>query len=265
MTYEICDNSVLGDISPLNSDVLKEIFKILTCQMYTKLSLVSKDWKKLADDSPIFKDLIFNKIVFSPHDWNHFLGPLPAVEMEEPYKLLPKNFVEILAKKCTAFLGKRILDTHKLIWIPEKIKDKPLTVNCLKIFLEQNNNNNDFKLKEGDTVINSGWVLMANEVIAASLGKPYLAQQNLLDVFNRKDEIDWQVPKLSEVITCLSLIYLKFGKNTVADPTYTWCQEKEKTLRRQIAIKYYADSLMHTNAYFNNNYDFIGVAPIWHL
>lgn len=247
-------------IPTLDPDVLKEIFKILTCQMYSKLSLVSKKWNKLVDDS-LFKEIIYKNLAFTPFDWDDCCGPLSKEEMEEPFKLLPKNIVDILKKKCTAFSDKRILDTHKLIWIPEKIMGKQLTVNCLKKLLKKTDDGGS--QLEGDTLISSGWVLMANEVLTGSLGKPYSVQKIFLESLNKKDEIAWEVPKLSEVITCLSLIYLKFGKIAAADSLYTWCQEKDD--RRQIAIKCYADSLMHSNGYFNNNYDFIGVAPIWHL
>ncbi len=251
-------NENQSPISSLISDVLKEIFSILNCSMYAKLSLVSKKWNKVADQS-LFKELLLNKIAFTPHDWNRYCGLLSEEEIKKQFNTLPKNIFDILKKECK-ILDKRILDTHKLIWIPEKFNEKPLTLNYLKK-LTNLTFDNDFQL--GDTPISSGWILMANAVLASSLNKPYSNQNNLLETFNIKDNLSWQVPTLTEVIACLSLIYLKFGKNAELHSSYTWCQDKNN--KKQIAIKWSADSTLHILAYAYKQYDFIGIAPIWHL
>src|SRR5947209_126222 len=60
--------------------------------------------------------------VFAESDWNELGG---RVALAPP---LPQNMEEIWEGPCPIFPGKRVTDTHVLVYIPTTVDDKPLTL-----------------------------------------------------------------------------------------------------------------------------------------
>jgi len=218
----------------LPNDVLKIIFDELTLEKVVSCSVVCKIWKRLV--KTCLKTKIFQEYACSPMLWNEIFGK-GAVTHEEilkAYRLLPDNIVKILKSPCEIFPGKKIIETHMLVWIPDTIKGKLLT---LKSFGELIKQKEEFSknplgyrriwssivLQKGGKSFNSGWVLMTTEIIPETLNKSYEAQSTLVKSLKGC----YEVPKIAEVVVCIVAYYFKTKTRLFSDGqlNYVRCQE----------------------------------------
>ena len=222
----------------LPNDMLKKIFSEADIQGLGTIACFNKNCNKLA--SPILRKKIYDEICFNPAHWNKYCGDgtVSNEEIDKAFKLLPQNINEILKSPCPAFPGKRVMDTHMLIWIPKSINGKPLTIDSFGEFLKQQpefaNNPTGYRRigdhiaqQEGGNQIKSGWVLMTTDVIPDSRKKSYDKQQKMVANLNKSGQTDYRVPKTGEAIVCIMADYLRSKKRLFSDDpwTYTRCQE----------------------------------------
>ena len=225
---------------PYHPDIWKVIFSTLNFKDLQNCSHVSKECYKLANDPVFSKEVVFNEFCFNPSHWNKFCGDgtVSNEEIEKAFKLLPPNINEILKSPCPAFPGKRIVDTHMLVWIPESINGKKLTLDSFGKLLKQQpefaNNPTGYRRigghiaqQKGGNQIKSGWVVMTTDVIPDSRNKSYAKQQKMVANLNKSGQTDYRVPKAGEAIVCIMADYLRSKKRLFSDDpwAYTRCQE----------------------------------------
>ena len=215
-------------------DVLKIIFDSLTLEKVVSCSVVSKLWKQLV--KTCLKDKIFQEYACSPMLWNEIFGrgSVTHEEILKAYRLLPDNIVEILKSPCEIFAGKRIIETHMLVWIPDAIEGKLLTLRSFGELIKQkeefSKNPLGYRriwssiiLQKGGKPFKSGWVLMTTDVIPETLNKSYEAQSFI--VKSLKGYYD--VPKIAEAVVCVVAYYFKTKTRLFSDGqlNYARCRE----------------------------------------
>ncbi len=224
----------------LPQDVLKLIFAELNFKKLVSISLVCREWNQLANDPLLQKEIAW-KLGFTPLHWNKFCGEGTVVdeEIEKAYQLLPNDIGEILKKPCPAFEGKRLLETHLLIWIPENICGEALSHSSFKKLLEQNPEfpkycegfvyEEDFIVQPSiSRLVKSRFVLISNNILPNSQKKDYTFQKKIVKSFNINNESGWRVPKLIETLVCIFAEYLRSGTRLYLNRStpFIRCQEK---------------------------------------
>src|SRR5437899_3208608 len=63
--------------------------------------------------------------IFSAKEWETFCGKV------SPAPALPHNIENIWQSQCPAFLGKKVYETHMLVYLPTIVNEKPLTLKSL--------------------------------------------------------------------------------------------------------------------------------------
>lgn len=227
---------------PYHNDIWKKIFSNLNFRELKNLASVSIECCRLVNEPSFSKDAIYCDFSFNPSHWNQFFG-LESVSNDENKKAidsLPKNINEILMSPCPAFAGKRVMDTHMLVWIPESVRGKPLTINSFGLLLKQypefSKSETGYQFicdqivqKIGDNAIQPGWVLMTTDVVPGSRENSFDEQKELVANLNKDGQTDYRVPNAGEAIVSISTKNLISGTKKCIfslDPlAYTRCQE----------------------------------------
>lgn len=211
----------------LNQDVLKKIFMELDFRKMSSCALVCKEWNQAVNDPSLIKENIFQKFSFSPLHWNEFYGAdtISSEEMETARCLLKTHIFEILKSTCPAFPKKRIMDTHMLVWIPEKIKGKIVTILSFGELQRYQYIWSKILEEVAPLPVESGWVLMTTNILPDSMNKFYDEQQSYIESFNRNGNVNWRVPKLAEAIICISAKYLKYENHNQYKDVYTRAED----------------------------------------
>lgn len=231
----IFDNHSINFSLPYHPDIWNVILSKLNFKELQKCSLVSKECYKLANDPIFSKEVVFNEFCFNPSHWNKFFGCGTVLneEIDKAFKLLPNNINEILKSPCLKFPLKRIMDTHMLIWIPETINGKTVTINSFIELLKQQAESSESKIdiaiwnriiqQEGGKQLKSGWVLMTTDIILGSRDKSYFRQIKLIAELNGNGQTNYRISKTGEAIVFIMADYLKSKKRSFnCDPwTYT--------------------------------------------
>jgi len=135
-----------------------------------------------------------------------------------------------------------MFDTHLLVLVPETVNGKPFYLNGIKkLFKSQkignktcyNSKTSDYVVRElGGKTFLSHWVLMTRDIIPDSQNKTYEQQQQLVIKHNKKNQINYEIPKMLEVVTAIFMHYIETGEALYSEDkfgaqlTYTRCQEK---------------------------------------
>jgi len=233
----------LKKIPTIPADIWKEIFLESGIQGLKSSFTVSREWNQFIKNSISFKEYVYKIFAFSPLHWNKFFGEgtLSNQEINNAFKLLPDTLREILKSPCLAFPGKTFMETHKLVWIPEFINEKRLSINSFDELLKQkmgfSKNEVGYLLiqdevmqNEGDKPVECGFMLITNNVLPNSQNINYRAQQLLLESFKEGDLPIYRVPKIGEVMICTITEYLRSGNRLLPDIpwVYTRCQENDE-------------------------------------
>ena len=221
----------------LPNEVCKVIFSDVNFKELRNCSLVDKKWNKLTNDPMLVKKMIYEGFCFNPSHWNEFCGAgtVSNDEIAKAYASLPKDIFKILKSD---YNGKKVIDTHMLVWIPESIKGKSVTIDNFGALLKEQpefSHNptgygyiwNSNVQQEGSNPIKSGWKLMTNDVIPGSRNKKMAEQLILVESLNKNGQTGYRVPKTAEAIICIAAEYLRSKKRLFSDEptTYTRCQE----------------------------------------
>lgn len=211
-------------------DVLKIIFDGLTLEKVISCSVVCKIWKQLI--KTCLKDKIFQEYACSPLHWNKIFGKdaMTQEEIIKAYRLLPANIMKILRSPCQIFSDKRIMETHMLVWVPEAISGKSLTLisfgELLKQTQEFSENPQGYRriwssiiVQKGEKPIKSGWVLMTTKVIPETFDKSYADQETFVK------SLEYELPKIGEAVICIASFYLKNKIRLFQKQSYIRCQE----------------------------------------
>ena len=260
---------------PLSLGLPNEIFKVIFSDVNFKelrnCSLVDKKWNQVTNDPMLVKKTIYEGFCFNPSHWNEFCGAgtVSHDEIAKAYASLPKDILEILKND---YNGKKVIDTHMLVWIPETIKGKPLTIDTFGALLKEKQEfsnsatgygyiPNSIIQQEGNKPIKCGWVLMTTDVIPGSRNKSFADQELLVESLNKNGQTGYRVPKMAEAIVCIAAEYLRSKKRLFSnDPsTYTRCQENVQGF--QIIVGYFKEYGLDVDKNHDDDDD-IGVAAL---
>lgn len=201
---------------------------------------------------------------FGESEWTTLFGRV------DPAPPLPPDFSDIWNGPCPIYSGKKISETHMLVYIPATVDGKPFTLNKLgeiaKRFFPTNDNGyrdiwSGIVDELGDKSIKSRWVLMTKDVLPGSRNKSYAEQQKIVASLAKKS-LGYEVPDTLEAATCILVQYFSDSKTRLFnnDPwTYTRC--KEKVQGYQTVVGGFAPAGLHVIC---NGYDsvHIGVAAL---
>lgn len=212
-------NATPGPINKLSMELLVEIFSYLKANEAEEGFKVNQAWRKLAEDPFLLKNFIFNELVFGPEKWAE---KYVEVDAKEASSALPADMFDILNGPCEAFPGKKVWQTHMLVWIPGSINGRPLTLNSLgelakKYFpnlLTGYSGILDGIVKEyADKPYDSSrWVLMTKDVLLGSRNKIYVVQQAIVANLAKRTGIPYEVPKVLEAAVCIYAQYFSSRK-----------------------------------------------------
>ncbi|MBA3816526.1 MAG: hypothetical protein H0X29_08425, partial [Parachlamydiaceae bacterium] len=191
-------------------------------------------------------------------------------ERVDPAPPLPHDFSDIWNGPCPIYSGKKISETHMLVYIPATVDGKPFTLKKLgeiaKRFFPQNDSGyshiwSGINDELGDKSIKSRWVLMTKDVLPGSRNKSYAEQQKTVDRLAKKSLV-YKVPGTLEAATCILVQYFFDSKTRLFNDeplTYTRC--KEKVRGYQTVVGGFAPAGLDVFR-SHSDYDSIGVAAL---
>lgn len=148
-----------------------------------------------------------NNNLFGEREWKRLVGRV------NPAPAFPSNIEAILQEDCLIFPGKKIKETHLLIYMPTEVNGLPLTLKSLGEFAKKYfpENNAGYKnlwdpiAKElGDTPLaKSSWTLMTKDVLPESLNKCYGIQRDLVARLTPITGAFYEIPKILEAAICI--------------------------------------------------------------
>ena len=211
----------------MSDEVIQHVFSFVDDGTLGKVKQVCKDWLVLATDEVFLKALYREPAeAFGEEMWKTHIG-----EIEQPPRL-PLNIKKTLASPCPIWDGKKIKETHILVYRPERINGKPNTVNNIGKLVPMDGKPTGYRFicdveEHGDTPATEGkWLLMTKDVLPGSLGKRYADQQELVKQLSQQTGVEYEVPHLLDTITCIFAEYKRSGKYLYGNNTYTRCQER---------------------------------------
>ena len=158
-----------------------------------------------------------NGSIFGAREWETLCGKVG------PAPVLPLNIENIWQSQCRAFPGKKVHETHMLVYIPTTVDEKPLTLNSLGEIAKRYFPTTyagygciweDIVAALGNkaTIERSCWVLMTKDVLPESRRKNYADQQTMVDALAQRAFATYEVPRALEAAVCILAQY--FGSHT---------------------------------------------------
>jgi len=263
-TDQLPEEIKLDPIEQLPHDMILEIFSHLNDTDRAKCSQASKKWYYLANHPNLLK-VIPPAIAFGKEKWKIYFGDIG----KEPS--LPANIRDILKSPCPIWKGKKIRDTHMLVFIPQTVNGKPLTKKSLGEFAKKYFPSTEkgymyiwpelIDEKNDKSIDKSYWALMTKDVIPGSRNESYVKQQIIVSDLAKKALITYEVPEsLEAAVSILSKYVSSRIRLFSANPwTYTRCQDKVQGY--QVVVGGFAPSGLDVGG---NDYDnaHIGVAVL---
>ncbi len=215
-------------INLLPSELILKIFSSLNLAALGVAGLVCKQWDKSASNPNVQKIVIHNDIAFGKKNWEQCFGDnsLKDENSEEEFSSLPDTIGDILKSPCHAFPGKKVKDTHMLVWIPKTINEQPLSlyslgkladsyfpyrargcgfICCVRFICSPILNEQLLQ-----SIEKSHWVLMTKDLLQGSLDKNYADQQAMVADLAKRALIDYRVPEGLEAAACMLTRIMKF-------------------------------------------------------
>lgn len=181
-----------------------------------------------------------------------------------PHAPLPSNIEAILDSPCPFWSGKKVKETHLLVYKPKYLNGELIDLTSLGKAVEkplQGNPTRYIRDPYHPTTDTEYWFLLTTDVIPGSRNKSYYEQQSLLDEYAKKGNVVYEIPHLIDTVICNFIEKVRFGKHLYGrDPaTYTRCVEKAG--RRLYEVGGFGlDGLDVTDGFDNNANERIGLA-----
>ncbi len=191
---------------------------------------VSKKWNTVARTPILRQKAIYREIAFNSKHWAQWDDEIVRdVDFTQEHLSLPENIEEELRRSYKAFPGKRIVETHVLVRIPQGLTIKKLEA-CARKYLAMN----DGGRREAWPTIGldeptdePAWLLITAAEINGTKGESYAKQKDIIAALARKAQVPYEVPTTLEAIAAILATYLRSKKRLFADDpwSYTRCQE----------------------------------------
>lgn len=215
------------------TDICEEVFSFLTGPELIKCAKVNRDWYKVASRDRLW-NVIVDRYSIGPKQWKNI-----DIGKADP---LPKDILDILRSPCPFFEGKRVGETHMLVWIPKMLSGSPLTLDSLhKIVKVPESDYYGFtqyrsgvqNLYGNKSLEQHGWILMTKRQLPESRRKSYSEQKKMVE---RIDQ--YEVPKSLEAAFCIFAQYQASGKYLFSKPpkSLTRCQEGENGFKVLVGL-----------------------------
>lgn len=143
--------------------------------------------------------------VFSEDEWETLCGRV------DPAPALPSNIEKIWLGPCPVVPGKKVYETHMLIYIPTKVDAKPVTLLNLGEVAKQTSEYS-FGYRyiwepirdelEDMSIKKPCWVLMTKDILPDSRQKNLDGLLSMVDKL-KKVQADYEVPKVLEATVCI--------------------------------------------------------------
>jgi F-box-like len=234
-------NKLPVECIPLD-ELISKIFSYLDIFHLERASQVSKKWKRLVTIQSKEAIYIYRKKAFSSEKWAKYCGKdiLKGEDNKEELSSLPEDIAEIFKSPCPAFRGKKVMDTHMLVWIPKTINGQPLTLNNLgelvKRYFPYDMRGYSSGIRScivyelGDKPIDkSRWVLMTKNILEESINKNYASQKAIVDDLAKRTLLPYEVPGALEAAVCILAQCFSSETRLLSDDsrkqTYITCQD----------------------------------------
>lgn len=223
-------------INQLPLEVVEHVFSYLQPSEIGKNFRINSHWRRAANE--LLKREIYEKVAFNKKQWEKFFGKeiFKGYDDAEDFKKLPKDIVKILYSGSPFFKKKRVIDVDWLVWIPETINGKPLTLKVIGELVKEYFPTTeegyrcivDQLLEEGNDkpITKSHWLLMTGELIPDSTNKSFADQKELIS----KAGGPYEMPNIVKAVICIFAAHLKSGRKEYPFGRNPWsyicCQEK---------------------------------------
>jgi len=212
-----------------------------------------------------------NGCIFGAREWETLFGKVG------PAPVLPLNIENIWQSQCRAFPGKKVHETHMLVYIPTTVDEKILTLKSLGEIAKRHFSTIDagygyiwdpIVAELGNMAIEkSCWVLMTKDVLPESRRKNYADQQTMVDALAQRSFATYEVPRALEAAVCILAQY--FGSHTASktrvfgDSLWTYTRSQDKVRGHDVAVGGFAPAGLSVD-YFTAAYvdDRIGIAAL---
>ena len=195
-----------------------KIFSYLNIKECGRCCLVSKKWGIIASKSVLANESypqILEK-AFGKKQWKEYFGG--DVDLEP---VLPIRLFQILKSPCPLSPEKKIEETHQLVLIPATVNGKHFNLNALQELLRNSKKEYIPKFQHFEeivrqqysdqTVTRSHWVLITKDIIPESKNKSYQDQRQLIADLAAKTQLNYTVPRLLDIVTCIFMTYVSSG------------------------------------------------------
>jgi hypothetical protein len=207
----------------LGEHVEEIILSNLSLKDLDSLSKVSKRAYTNVAKSEALRIARLKAYAVGPEKWQKwgFQG-ITLQEINKAYQSLPKDILKILTSDCPIFKGKKVMETHMLVWVPGN-----LTLNELEklpgVKYDYCNRSVSDELEK--TQEDSCWVLMTKDVIPDSRDKTYQQQQELVE---KLDKGNYEFPKARKAAVCIIGHFLETNEYLFGRKPWTYTRSEEK-------------------------------------
>lgn len=190
---------------------------------------------RIISGETVGKDEIYNEFAITSENWAEWSkAPVDAEDARKARETLPETIADILAGDCPAFPGKKVIETHNLIWKPSFMTGndgvKNLQAFALLHFPEISNSGfrryfaaEEHRVSPGTGfftfmtgcnrigIEESGWFLMLNKELVDSKGKKFSEQDTMaLELGeNSSEKSSYRLPTTPEAIAGILAQYCK--------------------------------------------------------
>lgn len=213
---------VPGDRSRSRNPIDEEIASIFTAQDNASMVHLTTSVTK------IFVDYLESYICFGEREWTRLSGRV------SPPPLLPLNFSLLWKGPCPIFPGKKMCETHLLVYFPALVNDRPLTLRMFEAIAKAYFAQHDAAYHDiiapcleviGDEPVErSYWAVMTINILPDSIGKSHSAREDMIDDIVKKTFQAYRTPQTLEAAICRLSTHLQF-QTFLFPPVYTECSE----------------------------------------
>ncbi len=201
---------------------------------------------------------------FGESEWTTFCGRV------DPAPPLPSDFSDIWNGPCPIYSGKKINETHMLVYIPATIDGKPFTLKKLgeiaKRFFPKTGRGFEYITpsifdKLGEKSTESRWVLMTKDVLRGSRNKNYAKQRKIVARLAEKS-LGYKVPDALEAATCILAQYFFDSKTrSFSNELWTYTRCEEEIQGDQVIVGGFTPVGLQVSCY-NADDEFVGIAAL---
>lgn len=210
-------------------------------------------------------------LAIGPGKWDRHIGKVVG-----KVPGLPPNINQILDSEDPFNAGKKVKETHILVFVPCAVVNKnnmhiPITLQSLGELVNDPKTGHTTKYShffagEHNTtpVQESHWVLMTKDVIPGSENLKYDDRVKLVEEGSKKAGVEYQVPNAIDVAACILLNFVISGKCIYSLRSYsrTHCQEKCEGKYPLIVGWFAADGLDVSIDYYGSHIYGVGASRV---